>query len=188
MPQFLKNWIRSHRHKKIIKTIEIPSQGDILDISCSDGQFFKRLHVVAPNLKLFGIDVSNDDIEKAKKDLPFADFSLQSAEKINFQNQAFDFVFLIMSLHHYENPQKVFKEVQRVLKTNGILYLADLIPKSNLTQKILNWYGCYEPYHFEKYYSINDLETILKSLGFGLVSDKKISLIPRVRILKFKKD
>ena len=188
MPQFLKNWIRSHRHKKIIKTIEIPNQGSALDLSCSGGQFFKKVHVVKPDLKLFGIDVSNDDIEKAKRELPFTSFNLESAEKLSFQNETFDFAFSTMSLHHYENSQKVFKEIHRVLKTNGILYLTDLIPKHKLTQKLWNLYRCPEPYHFEAYYSISDLATILKPIGFSIVYNKKISLIPRVRILKLKKD
>lgn len=187
MPQFLKDYIRAFRHKKILKSIEIPKNGIILDISCSDGKFFNRLHKLSPNLKLFGIDISSDDIIKAKADFPFANFSHGSADKLSFENNTFDFAFSIMSLHHYQNSNDFLKETYRVLKPKGILYLIDLIPKYTWTQKIHNWKGCPEPYHFEKFYSVKDLEKKLKPLGFSFVEDRKISLIPRVRLLKIQK-
>lgn len=187
MSQFVKKYIRQYRHNIIIRKIKISNQGNVLDLSCADGKFLNRLYRLKPNLNFFGIDISKDAIENGKRDLPFINFNVGNAEKLDFENETLDYIFSIMSLHHYEESQKVFEESERVLRINGILYLVDIIPKFNLTQKILNYYGCSEPYHFEKYYSISDLETILKLLGLSIVSNKTISLIPRIRILELKK-
>ncbi len=187
MPQFLKNWRRIYRHRKILRTINIPTEGRVLDLSCGDGQFFRYVYEAGPGLEFSGIDINTGEIEQAKKDLPFARFSIGSAENLNFPEGSFDIIFSIMSLHHYKNAQKVFEEVGRVLKTGGVLYLVDLIPKYKWTQKLWNWKGCSEPYHFEKYYSIDELGVILKPLGLGIVSNKNIVLFPRTRILEIRK-
>lgn len=187
MSDFFKNWIRSYRYTKILKVVEIPKRGTVLDLSCADGLFIKKLHIVAPDLKIFGIDISHTDIEKAKRDVVFAHVSMEQAEKLSFQNDSFDVVFSIMSLHHYENYEKVFSEVHRVLKKNGVLYLVDLIPKFAWSQKMWNWKGCPSPYHFGKFYSLTDLETMLDPCDFNIVSHRSIALVPRVRLILIRK-
>jgi len=187
MVEFLKNFLRLYRYRKIIDTLEIQNNSTILDLSCSDGEFLKQISLIAPGLKLFGIDNNSIEIKKAKINFPLANYKNESAEKLDFQDTSFDFIFSIMSLHHYKDLQKILIEVERILKTNGVLYIADLIPKYKFTQKIWNWHGCSQPYHFEKYYSIRDLEIVLKTQEFKIVSEKIISIIPRLRILKINK-
>jgi len=187
MRQYLKDLIRSYRHKKILKIVNISEHGKVLDVSCSDGKFLNHLHDFAPDLELFGIDISNEDIEKAKKDFPYANFKEESVSRLTFDDNTFDIIFSIMSLHHYQNPNDFLKEVFRVLKPDGVLYLADLIPKYIWMQKIHNWKGCPEPYHFEKYYSIQDIEIILKPHQFRIISDRRISSIFRIKLLEIKK-
>ena len=179
--------IRTNRYRKIIKTVEIKNNDKILDLSCSDGLFLKQLSAIAPGLQLFGVDVDSAAIEKARKDCPSIIFNTENAENLNFQDDTFDSVFSMMSLHHYENSQKIFNEIKRVLKKSGTFFLADLVPKYKWTQKTWNYYGCPEPYHFEKYYSISDIETLLKPLNCSIVADKKVSSLPRLRILTINK-
>lgn len=183
MPKFIKDYIRAYRHKKILRTIKIPENGIILDASCADGKFLNRLHNLSLNLKLFGIDISNDDIKKAEISFPNTTFKTGSIDRLDFEDNSFDIVFSTMSLHHYEKPNEFFEEACRVLKSGGILYLTDMIPKYSWTQRIHNWKGCREPYHFEKFYLIRDLEKILNPLGFHIIKDSRVTLIPRIRLL-----
>lgn len=185
--QSLKNLIRAYRYKKIIKAIEIRNNTKIIDLSCSDGQFLKMLYFFKPDLDLFGIDINKKEIKKAQINFPLAHLGVENVEKLSFENKTFDVAFSIASLHHYKNIQKSFKEIRRILKTDGIIYVIDLIPKYKWTQKIWNWHGCPEPYHFEKYYSINELKLILKPIGYNIIFDKALSSIPRMRILKLEK-
>lgn len=187
MQQYIKEFVRKYRHKRILKIFNIPKHGKVLDLSCADGKFIDRLHGLEPNLELFGIDISNEDIQKAKKDFPYANFRQENVNKLTFKDNTFDIVFSIMSLHHYQNANDFFEEVFRVLKPNGILYVADLIPKYTWTQNIHNWKGCPESYHFEKFYSIKEIEKILMSNHFRLISDKRISHLLSIRLLEIKK-
>ncbi len=187
MPQFIKDFIRAYRHRKILRTIKVPKNGVILDLSCSDGSFLGRLHTVAPNLNLFGIDISSEDIQKAKTNFPGISFKTGSVDKLDFESNSFDTIFSTMSLHHYEKPNEFFIVANRVLKLGGILYLTDLIPKYEWTQRIHNWKGCPEPYHFERFYSIKDLEKIINPLGFNIIKDSRVTLVPRIRLLAIQK-
>lgn len=187
MSQFIKEYIRGYRHKRILKIIKIPEIGTILDLSCLDGSFLNRLHGIAPNLKLFGIDISNDDIQKAKSNFANISFKIGSVDRLDFEDNTFDTIFSTMSLHHYEKPNEFFTEANRILKLGGILYLTDLVPRYKWTQRIHNWKGCPEPYHFERFYSIKDLERILTPLGFHIIKDTKVTLVPRIRLLTIQK-
>jgi ubiquinone/menaquinone biosynthesis C-methylase UbiE len=183
MFQFLKNYTRNFRHKKIIALIDVPRYGTILDLSCSDGAFIERLHAVSPDLKLFGVDIAAGDIEQAKVNFPYADFRNESVDRLSFGEDTFDMVFSTMSLHHYPNVIGFLEEVVRILKPDGILYITDLIPRSKWTQRFQNWNGCPETYHFEKFYTTEDLKRILDTLGFDIRSDMCVSLIPRIRLI-----
>lgn len=162
MKQAIKNYIRNYRHKKILNLTTIPETATVLDLSCADGTFLGRLQTITPQAQLFGIDISTVDIEKAKIDFPNIHFTTGSADTMPFEDNMFDIVFSTMSLHHYNNPQNFFAEVSRVFQQDGVLYLTDLIPRYTWTQKIHNKKGCPEPYHFEKFYTIKDLEEILQ--------------------------
>lgn len=128
----LSSWkesIRFHRHQIILRLVNFHESNVILDCSCSNGKFLNRLYDITPTVELFGIDISAEDIEKAKINFPFARFSQEDAGALSFKNNTFDVTFSIMSLHHYKNANDFFREVFRVLKPSGVLYLADLMPK-----------------------------------------------------------
>ncbi|MBP9822483.1 MAG: class I SAM-dependent methyltransferase [Candidatus Pacebacteria bacterium] len=187
MMSFFKDCIRAYRHKRILKIIDIPQSGIVLDVSCSDGVFLDRLHQILPELNLFGVDISAEEVAKAKIKFPLIGFTQGDAGRLDFESNTFDIVFSIMSLHHYKGPIQFFEDVFRVLKNDGVMYLVDLVPKYRWIQKINNWMGCSEPYHFERYYSLNDLDVILKPLRFLVTEDKRLTIFPRIRVLKIKK-
>lgn len=184
MLKYLKNKRRFYRHKRILQNIRIEDTGTALDLSCGDGQFLRMLHVLKSQLALFGIDISSFDIKKAKKELSFGNFNIGNVEKLNFEDESFNVVFSILSLHHYEKPEKIFEEVRRVLKKDGSFYLIDIFPKFRIIQKLYNFYGCSEPYHFEKYYSKDDVQEIIQPIGFSIFSIKSIFGFSGIKILK----
>ncbi len=183
MLQYLKNKRRFYRHKKILQNISIQGKGSVLDVSCGDGQFLKMVHISKPELVLFGIDFSSVDITKAKEIVPLANFTLGNVERLNFENESFEYVFSVLSLHHYKNAKKSFEEVHRVLKKGGIFYLIDIVPAFPIIQKLYNMYGCPEPYHFEKYYLKDDVREIIQPVGFTIISIKSIFSLSGIKIL-----
>jgi len=94
----------------------------ILSIGCGTGRFELKL---APQVKkIIGVDVSEVGISLAKKKNKFANlkFLVASATSLPFKNQEFDIVLSLSAIHHIENQPRLFQELSRVLKRNGLLY------------------------------------------------------------------
>ncbi len=181
-------WVRTYRHKKIISKISLLNPDDtILDLSCGDGLFIDRIHKRNPNTLLYGIDISEIEIQKAQRDFPYGHFSVGGVEKLPFENNSLDVVFCVMSLHHYKNAESVFSEIKRILKNGGVLYLGDMTPRFLWTQRIANNHGCYEPYHFERYYLSTEIKQVMNQAGLLFVKEQSITWFPRVRLFTFKK-
>lgn len=96
----------------------------ILDIGCGGGG---KTAYIAKNYdvgKIYGIDISANFIEKAKKfskslNLTNIEFLLCNAENLPFPDESFDFVILFDTFEHLKNPIKVLKEIKRVIKKGG---------------------------------------------------------------------
>lgn len=98
----------------------------ILDVGCGNGrlyQLFKDKKVI-----YIGIDNSEKLIEIAKKEWERnkAEFLVADILNLPFENESFNIVASIAVLHHlpgHELRFKALKEISRVLKPGGILFL-----------------------------------------------------------------
>jgi ubiquinone/menaquinone biosynthesis C-methylase UbiE len=121
---------------RLIKEVKIKNNSTILDAGCGTGTF---LNILSKNktLKLYGIDVSPKMLEIAKKKLKDrAKLSLTPVEKIRYRNK-FDYVFSIISMHHYYDQEKAIKNFYKSLKSNGKVVILDVDLGKNLN-RILN--------------------------------------------------
>jgi ubiquinone/menaquinone biosynthesis C-methylase UbiE len=187
MFELLKQFKRSLHYRKILKLVSHIDSGVVLDLSCASGIFLERLSHQTSNVIFSGIDISADEIDQAKKFFPIGNFSVGQAERLELDSNTFTTIFSTMSLHHYTDPEKVFSEIVRVLRSDGILYLTDLIPKQGIAQRLWNRYGCREKYYFGKYYTLHEIELLASQAGLMVVNEKKISIFPRIRIIIIKK-
>lgn len=53
-------------------------------------------------------------------------FEYGNAEELTYKAESFDIVITRLSFHHFVNPQKVFQEMQRVLKKGGKMIIWDI--------------------------------------------------------------
>jgi ubiquinone/menaquinone biosynthesis C-methylase UbiE len=94
----------------------------ILDVGCGEGT---RLNYLAKNNKgAVGIDVSKYAIQLANKKFPGNKHLVADCEKIPFPDGRFDLVYSAFVFEHLDNPEKVFTEMGRVLKTGGSMVIA----------------------------------------------------------------
>jgi len=80
--------------------------------------------------KVTATDVKKEMLDAARatcKDegITNVEFRKMAAEDIEMPNESFDAVLIRFSLHHFHNAQKALQEACRVLKPNGLLFLAD---------------------------------------------------------------
>lgn len=96
----------------------------ILDCGCGAGRFTYVLSTLRPK-KIFGIDLSKENINLARKIFKNKKISFKTGNnlKIPFKSENFDFVYSSGVVHHTQNMKKAIKELFRVCKKGGLIYL-----------------------------------------------------------------
>jgi len=104
----------------ILKYFQIKPNTKMLDWGCGHGRYYPLFK----ETQYYGVDVAEKLIEIAKNKYPQANFSVnQSFISLPFDNNFFDYVLCIATLHHIPSSQyrmAFAKEIHRVLKPNGI--------------------------------------------------------------------
>lgn len=94
----------------------------ILDLGCNSGEMLYSLwkkYGHNPD-NLYGIDTFKKAIEYGKeKGLK----NLSSEDIFSMPNESYDVVILSSAIEHFNDPVKVLKEIRRILKPNGMLFL-----------------------------------------------------------------
>ena len=97
----------------------------LLDIGSGTGYLINMLKD-KEMAEFYGLDLSEEMIRIAKsKNIENAQFILGSANKLPFDDDAFDIVTCIQSFHHYPYPNEAMREAYRVLKKGGLYILSD---------------------------------------------------------------
>ena len=95
----------------------------ILDYGCGPGTFSIKMSKMTKNI-VCGVDISENFINECgrlKKKLNLKNFmpSAISPGSLPFKDNTFDKILLFHVIHHLEDIEKNFKEINRVLKKNG---------------------------------------------------------------------
>ncbi len=101
----------------------------VLDFGCGYGRILGELIKYKFN-HLYGADFSEQMLDLARKTYPNVIFKKNNDIDISYQNEFFDAIILsaVLGCIAGESQQKyLIKEILRVLKPGGILYLADFI-------------------------------------------------------------
>ncbi len=105
------------------------TERSMLDIGCGGGQMVIRLKQRYPHLRLWGIDLSEALIARARKRGEKMGGSLQfeiaNAQDLPFSDESFDVIFSMFSVKHWPDPLQGIGECWRVLKAGGELLLVD---------------------------------------------------------------
>ena len=118
-----KNTIK--RYQYLYKQIKPYLKKDfhILDIGCAKGGFIDFLFDKGYH-NLYGIDITNNYLSELKKDARYKNrIKLAFVDKMPFDDKSFDFIILDHVLEHCFDIQKAMKEIKRVLKDDGYIYV-----------------------------------------------------------------
>lgn len=95
----------------------------VLDIGCSSGIISEYL--ASRFGRVVGIDIDKDALKLASK-IKKSNLTLyyMNAEKMKFKDNSFDIVILSQVHYYFKNQKKLFSEIYRVLKPEGIVFLS----------------------------------------------------------------
>jgi SAM-dependent methyltransferase len=112
-------------NEPFIQFLEFETTSSILDVGCGLGILTRRLAQLAPNGNVWGIERSIDQLAKTVRDLPNLHFQQADAHLLPFEENSFDVVFCRFLLEHVAHPAQVLKEMRRVLKPGGKLFVQE---------------------------------------------------------------
>jgi ubiquinone/menaquinone biosynthesis C-methylase UbiE len=150
--------------KDVFKKLSHLDAGKVLDAATGRGDF---INVIIQNFKsyeqIIGVDNSDSMVKMAQNSFPANNIELykMNLEKLSYADGYFDTVCISNSLHHLEHKDKVFAELLRVLKKNGLIIIVEMYKdgKQNQAQQthimMHHWFARIDTlnniYHWETY-------------------------------------
>ncbi|MBK6831712.1 MAG: class I SAM-dependent methyltransferase [Flavobacteriales bacterium] len=156
------------------KALDLRDGMSVLEIGFGNGVFFGELANKAKNLKLHGLDFSQDMVTQAstRNDALIASGSLSlthgASDAMPFADASFDRIFCINVVYFWDDPAAHLREVRRVLKPAaagrpGGTFTAVLRRRSSM-EKLP-----FSPFGFTMYEQA-DWENVLHANGFNPIS------------------
>lgn len=96
----------------------------ILDVGCGTGTILKRFSEKC-NVECHGIDIEEEMLQEARDKCPQMDIQLCSCDATPYEDKYFDVIVACMTYHHFPRKEAFAKEVSRIIKKGGRLYIAD---------------------------------------------------------------
>ena len=136
----------------------------MLDIGCGGGATLKRLLKRSPEGMVYGIDISEESVVKAKnvnKQLLNKQVFVQqgSADSLPWEDQKYDVVTAVETVYFWPNLPQCFQEVKRVLKPGGqFAIMLEVIEGDSIWTNVVEGMTVYSP---------EMLKDMLEQAGFG---------------------
>lgn len=127
--------------ERILQQLHSISSEKALDVATGDGIFIRSLIKTLKGYNTFiGVDVSQKSLNTASRRSKrnVTQFIKMDGRNLDFPDNSFDLVSISESLHHIEDPQRVLKEIYRVLHPEGIFILQESISDRNQEKSSLS--------------------------------------------------
>ena len=112
----------------------------ILDIGCGTGRLYQFFAKFQDLVDYVGLDQSVGQLAESRKEYPNNKYVQAEMTSLPFENESFDLVFCIATLHHLpdeETRQQALLEMKRVLKPGGRVFLTNWNLYSESAQKVV---------------------------------------------------
>ncbi len=148
---------------------------DVLEIGCGNGYGAYLINLKSPR-SYIGLDLMEEQIEKARQRYPKYQFLVQDAADLSqFADASKDVVIIFGVLHHIPEWRKVIDEIKRVLRPKGSFFVEE--PRG-VDIKLFDFFFRWG--HPDSDFGINRMEEYLKSHGFVICNRQWTPLMTMV--------
>ena len=150
------------------------------------GEIFKRF----PDIKVIGIDIAENMLQRLRADYPGKDISLHNMSYFDydFEHNYYDAAISVMTLHHYDHrtKTKLYRTIRGSLKQNGVYIECDYIlsdtEHENAQALEDSYFAEYErikneqgitdnrEYHYDTPCTLSNQKKMLENAGFSHIS------------------
>lgn len=121
MNKILDKIIRFFRFRILFKNLP-DNFTALLDIGCGKNPWFFYLNDrKLKNVEITGIDLETPKFETKPPNVEFINAEIKNT--LSFKDNEFDLITILAVLEHLDEPEKIIKEIYRILKPNGVLIL-----------------------------------------------------------------
>jgi len=171
-------------HQLLLPKLSYEENQSVLDIACGTGSLLSAING-QKRIKGYGIDVAERMISKAVVKNPDMEFHVSGCESTPFPDKSMDLVTVCAAYHHFFDVTSFAKEAYRILKSNGMIYIADVYIQSSFLRTILN---PFVPLLFKngdvKFYSPKEIIKNFKFFGF---KEKDVQISGNIQIISMQK-
>jgi ubiquinone/menaquinone biosynthesis C-methylase UbiE len=147
---------------------------EVFDVACGPG--FLTAALARRSARALGVDATPALIERARNHAAQSGitnlrFQLGDAEALPFAAERFDVVTCKAAFHHFPRPERVLREIRRVVRNDGRVMVADMLgsedaPQAEYQDRIERL--C-DPTHVRAL-PRSEFERLFASIGFGVVA------------------
>ena len=146
-----------------LKLVDVQDGWTMLDVGCGGGFTIRRLLKQSHDAQVYGIDISEESVAKAKKvNADVLDqqvfITLGSAEKLPYEDGKFNLVTAVETVYFWPNLPNCLQEVRRVLKQGGkFAIMVEVVDSDSKWTSVVEGMTAYSP---------EDLKKLLDDAGF----------------------
>lgn len=151
--------------ESIFSNVDFSKANSVIEVGIGVGAQTQILLDRFTKLKVFGIDASASQVERARIALANhiesgrVEVEVGDALQLNYEENNFDGAFICWFLEHVQKPVEILKEVRRVLKPGGVLYCNEPL-NTNL------YIHPYSPATLKFWFEFNDYQWTMKGDPF----------------------
>ena len=146
-----------------LNLVQVQDGWTMLDVGCGGGFTIRRLLNRSKDAQVYGIDISEESVTKAKKvNAEILDkqvFVTQgAAERLPYNDEMFDLVTAVETVYFWPNLPDCLQEVRRVLKPGGkFAIMVEVVDSDSKWTNVVEGMTAYTP---------EQLRTLLVDAGF----------------------
>lgn len=162
----IRSWLEAKRLLSWCRVL--PDDARIVDVGCGDGFHLKLLREHGnKGWRLEGIDIDHRAAEMAER--LGIEVHLGTVETLELEENGYDFAFMVQTIEHVAQPEKVLSAILKILKPGGKLTIV-----TDNTDSIdfgLFKNGYWGGYHFPRHWNLfngRSLRTLTEKCGFSV--------------------
>jgi SAM-dependent methyltransferase len=140
----------------------------VLEVGCGTGQWLCELRASAP--QLYGLDPSSGMLTQARSGAGRFRLIRGRGEQLPLQPQAFDLVFCVNAIHHFDEPGRFVAEARRVLRDRGALCVIGMDPRADRDRWcVYDYFPGTREVDLQRYPAAGTIADWMRAAGFATI-------------------
>lgn len=156
----------SYIAQRLYSLLQPQPEGIYMDVGCGTGNY--TIALTEKGLRLYGVEPSEVMLRTARERNSSIQWLQGSAEDLPFSDEAMNGAIVTLTIHHWQNLEKAFQEIYRVLVPNSNFVIFTSLPEQ--TERF--WLAHYFPQMFRDSMhvlpSLPRIEQAARAAGFRI--------------------